>query len=106
MRLDTPLHDNNARGTKYAVYYASVVTRTVTFEKKNGCTHSVLELKRLSRFPCFFFPRKLHLKPKLFIYLFICYLKIIKTVLKKKEHKHLVKQIVWETQRDKWLKLQ
>ena len=23
MRLDTPLHDNNARGTKYAVYYAT-----------------------------------------------------------------------------------
>ena len=29
MRLDTPLHGNNARGTKYAVYYASVVTHTV-----------------------------------------------------------------------------
>ena len=29
MHLDTPLHDNNARGTKYAVYYASVVTHTV-----------------------------------------------------------------------------
>ena len=29
MRLDTPLHDNNARGTKYAVYYASVVTYIV-----------------------------------------------------------------------------
>ena len=29
MRLDMPLHDNNARGTKYAVYYASVVTHTV-----------------------------------------------------------------------------
>ena len=28
MRLDTPLHDN-ARGTKYAVYYASVVTHSV-----------------------------------------------------------------------------
>ena len=33
MRLDTPLLDNNARGTKYAVYHASVVTHTV-FEKK------------------------------------------------------------------------
>ena len=29
MRLDTPLYGNNARGTKYAVYYASVVTHTV-----------------------------------------------------------------------------
>ena len=29
MRLDTPLHGNNARGIKYAVYYASVVTHTV-----------------------------------------------------------------------------
>ena len=29
MRLDTPLHGNNTRGTKYAVYYASVVTHTV-----------------------------------------------------------------------------
>ena len=34
MRLDTPLHDNNARGTKYAVYYASVVTYTVFENKK------------------------------------------------------------------------
>ena len=34
MRLDTPLHDNNARGTKYAVYYASVVTHTVFENKK------------------------------------------------------------------------
>ena len=34
MRLDTPLHDNNARGTKYAVYYVSVVTHRV-FENKN-----------------------------------------------------------------------
>ena len=28
VRLDTPLHGNNARGTKYAVYCASVVTHT------------------------------------------------------------------------------
>ena len=34
IRLDTPLHDNNARGTKYAVYYASVVTHTVFENKK------------------------------------------------------------------------
>ena len=34
MRLDAPLHDNNARGTKYAVYYASVVTHTVFENKK------------------------------------------------------------------------
>ena len=29
MRLDTPLHGNNARGAKYAVYYMSVATHTV-----------------------------------------------------------------------------
>ena len=29
MRLDTPLHGNNARGAKYTVYYASVATHTV-----------------------------------------------------------------------------
>ena len=29
MRLDTPLHGNNARGAKYVVYYASIVTHTV-----------------------------------------------------------------------------
>ena len=29
VRLDTPLHGNNTRGTKYAVYYASVITHTV-----------------------------------------------------------------------------
>ena len=29
MSLDTPLHGNNARGAKYAVYYASVATHTV-----------------------------------------------------------------------------
>ena len=34
MRLDTPLHDNNARGTKYAVYYTSVVTHTVFENEK------------------------------------------------------------------------
>ena len=34
MCLDTPLNDNNARGTKYAVYYASVVTHTVFENKK------------------------------------------------------------------------
>ena len=32
MRLDTPLRGNNARGAKYAVYYAGVVMHTV-FEK-------------------------------------------------------------------------
>ena len=36
MRLDTPLHDNNARGTKYAVYYASVVTHTMFENKKKA----------------------------------------------------------------------
>ena len=30
MHLDTPLHGNNARGTKYAMYYASVVMHTVS----------------------------------------------------------------------------
>ena len=34
MPLDTPLHDNNARSTKYVVYYASVVTHTVFENKK------------------------------------------------------------------------
>ena len=29
VRLDMPLHGNNARGAKYAVYYASVATHTV-----------------------------------------------------------------------------
>ena len=29
MCLDTPLHGNNARGAKYAVYYVSVATHTV-----------------------------------------------------------------------------
>ena len=29
MRLDTPLHGNNAKGAKYAVYYVSVVMHTV-----------------------------------------------------------------------------
>ena len=29
VHLDTPLHGNNARGAKYGVYYASVVTHTV-----------------------------------------------------------------------------
>ena len=29
MRLDTPLHGNNTRGAKYAVYYARVVMHTV-----------------------------------------------------------------------------
>ena len=39
MRLDTPLHDNNARGTKYAVYRASIVTHTV-FENLKKWLHS------------------------------------------------------------------
>ena len=43
VRLDTPLHDNNARGTKDAMYYVSVVKHTVFKNKKNGCTHAVLE---------------------------------------------------------------
>ena len=57
MRLDTPLHDNNARGTKYAVYYASVVTHKV-FENLKKWLHSrcVGIKKRLSRFPCLFIP--------------------------------------------------
>ena len=29
LHVDTPLHGNNARGTKYTVYYASVATHTV-----------------------------------------------------------------------------
>ena len=34
MRLDMSLRDNNARGTKYAVYYVSIVTHTVFENKK------------------------------------------------------------------------
>ena len=40
MRPDTPLHGNNERGAKYAVYYASVVTHTVFRNIK--CLHSAL----------------------------------------------------------------
>ena len=43
MRLDTPLHDNNARGTKYAVYYASVVTHTVFENKKMAALRAMLD---------------------------------------------------------------
>ena len=51
IRLDTPLHDNNTRGTKYAVYYASVVTHTVFENKKNGCAQSYVGLEILQSLP-------------------------------------------------------
>ena len=43
MRLDMPLHDSNARGTKYAVYYASVVTHTVFENKKMAALRAMLD---------------------------------------------------------------
>ena len=51
MRLDTPLHDKNARGTKYAVYYASVVTHTVFENNKNGCTQRCFGIKKVQSLP-------------------------------------------------------
>ena len=49
MRLDTPLHDN-ARGTKYAVYYASVVTHTV-FENKKRLHSRRFGIKKAQSLP-------------------------------------------------------
>ena len=45
MRLDTPLHENNARGTKYAVYCASVVAHTV-FENKKMAALTCFGIKK------------------------------------------------------------
>ena len=56
MRLDTPLHGNNARGAKYAVYYASVATHTVFENIKMAAFRAMSEEKCCSPFPCFFIP--------------------------------------------------
>ena len=56
MRLDTPLHGNNARGAIYAVYYASVVTHTVFENIKMAALRAMSEEKCCSSFPCFFIP--------------------------------------------------
>ena len=56
MRLDTPLHGNNARGAKYAVYYASVATHTVFENIKMAALRAMSEEKSSSPFPCFFIP--------------------------------------------------
>ena len=56
MRLDTPLHGNNARGAKYAVYYASVATHTVFENIKMAALRAMSKEKCCSPFPCFFVP--------------------------------------------------
>ena len=56
IRLDTPLHGNNARGTKYAVYYASRVMHTVFENIKMAALRAMSEEKSCSPFPCFFIP--------------------------------------------------
>ena len=53
MRLDTPLHGNNARGAIYAVYYASVTTHTVFENIKMAALRAMSEEKCCSPFPCF-----------------------------------------------------
>ena len=56
IRLDTPLHGNNARGAIYAVYYASVATHTVFENIKMAALRVMSEEKCCSPFPCFFIP--------------------------------------------------
>ena len=56
IRLDTPLHGNNARGAKYAVYYASVATHTVFENIQMAALRAMSEEKSCSPFPCFFIP--------------------------------------------------
>ena len=56
IRLDTPLHGDNARGAKYAVYYASVATHTVFENIKIAALRAMSEEKSCSPFPCFFIP--------------------------------------------------
>ena len=56
IRLDTPLHGNNARGAKYAVYYASVATHPVFENIKMAALRAMSEEKSCSPFPCFFIP--------------------------------------------------
>ena len=58
MRLDTPLHGNNARGAIYVVYYASVATHTVFENIKMAALRAMSEEKCCSPFPCFFIPWK------------------------------------------------
>ena len=62
IRLDTPLHGNNARGAKYAVYYASVATHTVFENIKMAALRAMSEEKSCSPFPCFFIPWYLMLR--------------------------------------------
>ena len=63
--LDTPLHGNNARGAKYAVYYASVATHPVFENIKMAALRAMSEEKSCSPFPCFFIPWwKQHLMQK------------------------------------------
>ena len=50
MRLDMPLHDNNARGTKYAVYYVSVVMHRV-FENKKWLHSRCFGIKKAQSLP-------------------------------------------------------
>ena len=56
IRLDTPLHGNNARGAKYAVYYASVATHPVFENIKMAALWAMSEEKSCSPFPYFFIP--------------------------------------------------
>ena len=50
LRLDTPLHGNNARSTKYAVYYASIVTHTV-LENIKGVHSRCVRIKKAQSLP-------------------------------------------------------
>ena len=56
LHVDTPLHGNNARGAKYAVYYASVATHPVFENIKMAALRAMSEEKSCSPFPCFFIP--------------------------------------------------
>ena len=56
IRLDTPLHGNNARGAKYAVYYASVAMHTLFENIKMAALRAMSEEKSWGPFPCFFIP--------------------------------------------------
>ena len=48
MRLDTPLHGNNARGAKYAVYYTCEATHTVFENIKMAALRAMSEEKSCS----------------------------------------------------------
>ena len=58
MRLDTPLHGNNARGAKYAVYYVSVVTHTV-FENIKWLHSRCARIKKALSLPLLVYSRHL-----------------------------------------------